>query len=117
MKRQYSKLWIGIFAVIAPVHPLQCQAPASKPSFEVASVKPSTAGDNRVGIQIQPGGRYTVTNATLKMIIVSAYNVRDYQISDGPGWITTDRWNIEGQAEEGSIPYEQDRPILPLPTL
>jgi uncharacterized protein (TIGR03435 family) len=105
---------VGI-AVIATVPPLECQAPSSKPSFEVASVKPSTAGDNRVAMRIQPGGRFIVTNATLKMIIVSAYNVRDYQISGGPGWITTDRWNIEGKAEEGSIPARTGPPDPTVP--
>jgi bla regulator protein blaR1 len=94
----------GILAVITPVRLLESQAPAGKPSFEVASVKPSSAGDNRVAIRAQPGGRYTATNATLKMVIGSAYRIRDYQISGGPSWIATDRWNIEGKAEEGSIP-------------
>jgi len=45
-----------------------------------------------------------VTNATLKMVIGVAYRVRDFQILGGPSWAGTDRWNIEGKAEEGSIP-------------
>jgi hypothetical protein len=67
----------GILAVIAPAGLLESQAPAGKPSFEVASVKPSAAGDNRVAIRAQPGGRYTVANATLKMVIGNAYRIRD----------------------------------------
>jgi uncharacterized protein (TIGR03435 family) len=94
----------GILAAITPVCLLESQAPPSKPSFEVTSVKPSAAGDNRVAMRVQPGGLYVVTNATLKMVMVSAYGVRDYQISGGPSWIATARWNIEGKAAEGSIP-------------
>jgi len=51
-----------------------------------------------------PGGRFTVTNATLKMVVGVAYRVRDFQIFGGPNWVSTDRWNIEAKAEEGSIP-------------
>jgi uncharacterized protein (TIGR03435 family) len=79
-------------------------AAQTKPSFEVATVKPSAAGDNRVAILGQPGGRMVVTNATFKMVMAMAYRVRDFQISGGPNWIATDRWNIEAKAEEGSIP-------------
>jgi uncharacterized protein (TIGR03435 family) len=33
-----------------------------------------------------------------------AYRVRDFQIIGGPSWTTSDRWNIEARAEEGSVP-------------
>jgi uncharacterized protein (TIGR03435 family) len=76
----------------------------TKPSFEAAAVKPSISGDNRVAILGQPGGRFVATNATLKMLMGVAYRVRDFQISGGPSWVATERWNIEAKAEEGSIP-------------
>jgi uncharacterized protein (TIGR03435 family) len=80
------------------------QADGTKPSFEVATVKPSGSSDNRISIMAEPGGRFRVTNATLRMVMAVAYRVRDFQISGGPAWTGTDRWNIEGKAEEGSIP-------------
>ena len=81
------------------------QQPAgTKPSFEVATIKPSTSGDNRIAILTQPGGRFVATNATLKMLMGTAWRVRDFQISGGPNWAGTDRWNIEAKAEAGSIP-------------
>src|SRR5437588_3226492 len=79
-------------------------AAQTKPSFEVATVKPSASGDNRIAILTQPGGRFVASNATLKMLMGVAYRVRDFQISGGPNWVATDRWNIEARAEEGSIP-------------
>src|SRR5437660_9036007 len=86
-------------------------AAQTKPSFEVATVKPSASADNRVAILGQPGGRFVATNASLKMLMTAAYRVRDFQISGGPNWIATDRWNIEAKAEEGSIPPRQGRLI------
>src|SRR2546425_3368714 len=80
------------------------QPTGTKPSFEVATVKPSASTDNRIAILGQPGGRFVATNATLKMLIGTAWRVRDFQISGGPGWAGTDRWNIEAKAEEGAIP-------------
>src|SRR5262249_6004640 len=39
----------------------------------------------------------------LKMLMMNAYRVRDFEIYGGPGWIDTDRWDVEAKAEEGSI--------------
>ena len=59
-------MWIGFL-----------QTPSAKePAFEVATIKPSVSGDNRVMIGGSPGGRFTVMNATLKMVIGVAYRVR-----------------------------------------
>jgi len=43
-----------------------------------------------------------------------AYNVRDFEISGGPGWINTDRWDIEAKAEgvAGRLPLDQFKPML-----
>ena len=80
------------------------QSPTPKPSFEVATVKPNAAGDNRVAIMRQPGGRFMTTNTSLRMLLGFAYGVRDFQISGGPSWVNTDRWNIEGRAKESDLP-------------
>jgi uncharacterized protein (TIGR03435 family) len=79
------------------------QAGGTKPSFEVATVKPSAAGDIRT-YGPGPGGRFIATDVTLKTVMAIAYNVREDKISGGPTWIATERWNIEAKAEEGSIP-------------
>ena len=41
---------------------------------------------------------------TFRMLMTFAYRVRDFQVIGGPNWTTSDRWNIEARAEEGSIP-------------
>jgi len=94
-------------------------AAQTKPSFEVATVKPNASGDNRIAILRQPGGRFVATGVSLKMLMGFAYGVRDFQISGGPGWIATDRWNIEARAEEASIPALEAPfdPTVPNPLL
>jgi bla regulator protein BlaR1 len=80
-----------------------CGQPAQTPlSFEVASIKPSAPDERRMFLQLQPGGGLRVTNMTFKQILAFAYDVRDFQISGGPGWITSDRYNIQAHPEHAS---------------
>src|SRR5438045_3942905 len=75
---------------------LLAQAPLK---FDIATVKPNSADDHRISIQIQPGARFTATGATLRMLMAQAYDVRDFQISGGPAWISTERFDINAKAE------------------
>jgi uncharacterized protein (TIGR03435 family) len=70
------------------------QSAVSQPTFEVASVKPSTAEDRVIGLFTYPGGRITATNYTLEMLIEESYSVQHFQISGGPRWIGDDRYSI-----------------------
>src|SRR6266568_1981456 len=111
MKLGKTLLVVVLGAAVIAI-PVFSQAPGvSKPSFEVASVKHNTSGDNRVSIMNQPGGRFVATGIPLKFLMTFAYRVRDFQISGGPDWITSDRWDIEGRAEEESIPRPTGRPV------
>ena len=69
------------------------QSGAAPPAFEVASIKPNNSGDGRVMLGNQPG-RFTATNVTLRMLIRNAYQMQDFQISGGPGWLNSDHFDI-----------------------
>ena len=75
--------------------------------FEVASIKPAAA-DSRVngGYFIAPGGRFMGVNITAARLIEQAYDVRDFQIIGEPGWLNSERYDIEGKAEGWSTPRE-----------
>jgi bla regulator protein blaR1 len=47
----------------------------------------------------QPGGGLRVERMTLRTLIGFAYDVRDFQISGGPAWISTDRFDINAKAD------------------
>jgi uncharacterized protein (TIGR03435 family) len=76
--------------------------PAATPSFDVASIKPAPPPtDGRLMIMMRGGpsdpndrGRVTWENVSLKDILRTAYDVRDYQIT-GPDWLGSTRFNIE----------------------
>src|SRR5580698_4210415 len=89
------------------------QQPAAKPSFEVATVKAADPGERNFALFFQPGGRLRATGVSLKYLTSVAYGVRDFQISGGPSWISSDRWNIEAKAEDGTVPPGRIMPGSP----
>ena len=91
---------ITLIAVIAPSAFSQTNE-ATRPSFEVATIKPNNP-DGRQMIIGRPGGRVSIVGATVKVLVATAYRVRDFQVIGGPNWINTERFDIEAKAEEGA---------------
>src|SRR5215471_17230224 len=50
----------------------------------------------RAGIR----GPVVIRGGTVRELMTQAYRVRDFQISGGPDWLVTDRWNLEAHAED-----------------
>jgi uncharacterized protein (TIGR03435 family) len=74
--------------------------PEAVPRFEVASIKASNA-DSSSSSGIQTGhGRLTAINVTLKRCIIGAYGVGPHQISGGPDWLDSDRFEITAIADQ-----------------
>ena len=70
--------------------------------FEVASVKPTP--QDRIGLtSISPygTGRFTATNVTLEVLIELAFGMRDDQIQGAPGWLSTERYDVQTKAPDG----------------
>jgi bla regulator protein blaR1 len=84
-------------------------AQALPKEFDVATIKPNGANDNRFMIRPLPGGGLSITGVPLKMLIMEAYDVRTFQVSGGPGWMNTERWDIQAKAEgvQGQLPIGQ----------
>ena len=68
---------------------------APAPMFEVASIKPNTdLTQQQSGLRRVPGGGLNATNVTVRFLIAFAYDIRDHQLSGGPAWLDTDRWDV-----------------------
>jgi uncharacterized protein (TIGR03435 family) len=76
-------------------------SPETKPSFEVASVKPNVSGEGYM--DGTPGGRFIATGVPLRMLIIEAYNVRGVQVIGGPNWMNSERWDVEGKPKAGDV--------------
>src|SRR5215831_19194508 len=80
-------------------------ASALAQTFEVASIKPSAPAPDFRGIQF-PAGRFRATGATLRTLVTFAYEVRDFQVTGGPGWMATEAFDINATAGGGATPAQ-----------
>ncbi len=82
--------------------------------FEVASIRPGDPSNNRIGVQFTPGGGIQANDVTVRMLITMAYNVQPHQVSGGPGWLDSDRYNITAKSPASAQPLtpEQTRALV-----
>jgi uncharacterized protein (TIGR03435 family) len=82
--------------------------------FDVASIKLASDGDYRVYVADNLGGRFSASGISFRLLMRYGYDVQDFQITGGPRWIGTDRWNIEAKAEgvSGRLPVEQQKRMI-----
>lgn len=74
-------------------------------AFEAASIKKSSPDRAGSGISTYPN-RIQVVNSTLKFCVEMAWNVKDFQVSGGPGWTGSDRYDIDAVAASAFKPGE-----------
>ena len=89
----------------ASTHTAQPAAPS--PGLEDPSIKPRDPATTGMHIGVAPGGVFNATNVTLKTLIQQAYDIRDFQVSGGPGWLDTQRYDIVAKGN-GSGPSEAE---------
>ena len=101
---------IAVVLLISSIIGLALKAQALPPSstgtstqlqqFEVASVKPAAPGAPGGGAYLlMPGGTFVGKNLPVKRLVMEAYGVTDFQITGGPAWIDSDRYDIDAKAE------------------
>ncbi len=84
--------------------------PAQPPSFEVASIKPNNTGSGRSSSDTGPG-RVTDINVTIGTEIQAAFGIMDFQIAGAPGWVTSDKYDL--QATTGTSKDLTDTELQP----
>jgi uncharacterized protein (TIGR03435 family) len=98
----FRKALLSVAAIALAAH---SQSPPVSTSlkFEVASLKPSEPGGRGSGVRPAPGGeRYLATNSTVKSLITVAYRIKSDEVTGGPAWIETDRYDMNAKAERPS---------------
>ena len=78
--------------------------------FEVASIKPRT-GDRAAGGTKSPD-RFVRADTTLLELIRFAFNVQDFQIEGGPGWIASARFDVNAKAAPVSVGADGMRALV-----
>lgn len=89
------------------------QAEATRPSFEVASIKLNRAGSNGQFLRFNDPSRFSTSNVPAKSLVEFAYHVQSFQISGGPSWINSARYDIQAKVDDSvasqleKVPQEQ----------
>jgi uncharacterized protein (TIGR03435 family) len=86
------------WAIPDPPRPTVRMAANADPAFEVATIKPSDP--TRPGKIFTVRGQDVITvNTTLNDLITMAFNVHTRQISGGPAWLDSDRFDVTGRPD------------------
>ncbi len=81
--------------------------------FDVASIRPNQTGSESRRATTTPGGVFTATNVSLKLLISRAYGVAEAQIRGGPGWIDAEKYDVLAKADTPlEMSREEVRPCL-----
>ena len=67
------------------------------PSFEAASIKPSTEAEGHSGWHTRKG-YMVLQNQTLRRLVAVAFDVTEERVLGGPKWMSDDRFQIEARA-------------------
>ncbi len=107
----------GIAAVAVPVGigliRAQTLPPPPTYTYEVVSIHKSSSGQQDSSIGPGAGGGLRTQNVTTMQLLTFAYKVRDYQIAGAPGWVTSERFDVnftpektEAAPHRGAAPKE-----------
>jgi uncharacterized protein (TIGR03435 family) len=84
------------------IAPLLVTATLHAQTFDAASIKRSASGNpGGTTFELLAGGTLRVRNSTLRGVIETAYDVRDFQIIGGPPWLDADRYDLLARSQPG----------------
>jgi bla regulator protein blaR1 len=120
------KILLGAAATLAFMMPISLgllnakQTPATiaqntsniSPQFETASIKPNKTGEPMEGFSIvgRPAvaiawrtEEFMATNFTLPMLLQRAYGLQGDQISGGPEWVSSEKYDVKARIDESVL--------------
>ncbi|HVO96575.1 MAG TPA: TIGR03435 family protein [Bryobacteraceae bacterium] len=86
-----------------PPPPPKLMAANASPEVEVATIKPSKP-DERFSILVNRSGILTTTDTSLSDLIKFAYDLHPRQITGGPSWAESEKFDITAKADLPGIP-------------
>lgn len=90
---------VNLLMIVGMLLPLVARVRGqSLQQFEVAVIRPNLAGSSAgTSFNVFEGGRVKITNEPVKLLIRTAFQIQNAQIAGGPGWLDTDRYDIEAK--------------------
>jgi uncharacterized protein (TIGR03435 family) len=90
----------------APQPPPKPMAADANPAFEVATIKPAKPGAVGKGFRVQ-GRQFSTINTSVSDLITFAYGVQARQVTGGPPWLETDKFDITAKPDGDGQPNDR----------
>ena len=111
-----KRIIVGSSLIVLASSVVLAQGSDTPLSFEAASLKPAEHPNsgNRIIRQMQGGpgtpdpGMYHYSNVTLKMLIIQAYNLKEFQVT-GPDWIDSQEYDLNAKLPMGATQEQAAR--------
>ena len=91
--------------------PAPTMPPSAKPEFTVATIKPSRPDAPRGGYGFR-GQDVTTTNVTVNWMIKLAYNIHARQITGGPAWLDSAKYDTVGRPDTPGQPSRDQMKLM-----
>jgi uncharacterized protein (TIGR03435 family) len=86
-----------------PPPPVVPMAADATPTFEVATIKPSKPDAPGKAFQLR-GRNFSTLNTTLTDLITFAYDLQPRQVTGGPAWMETDKYDLAAVPDKPGAP-------------
>jgi uncharacterized protein (TIGR03435 family) len=103
------KRTLVVSVIVLGTYIASAQTGTASSGFEVASIRPSDPASGAPHLGMSPSGVFTAKSVTVKALVRQAYDLKDFQISGGPGWIDTDQYDIVAKGNSESLSEDQIR--------
>ena len=91
--------------------PAPMMSASAKPEFTVATIKPSRPDAPRGGYGFR-GQDVTTTNVTVNWMIKLAYNMHVHQITGGPAWLDSAKYDMVGRPDTPGQPSRDQMKLM-----
>jgi uncharacterized protein (TIGR03435 family) len=99
------------WAIPEPPKPLKPMAADANPVFAVATIKPSNPNLPGRGFRVQPG-QFSTFNTPLSALITFAYDLQSKQVTGGPSWLDSEKYDIVARPDGEGQPNEKQWKIM-----
>jgi uncharacterized protein (TIGR03435 family) len=89
----------------APVR-MEPMAANVAPAFDVVTIKPANPNAQGKGFLVR-GRTFSTVNTSLNDLVTFAYGVHAKQVTDGPAWSESEKYDVSGQPDAPGVPNEK----------
>ncbi len=87
----------------SPATPPSADASPDLPKYDVATIKPTSGSDGRIAFMFVPDG-ISLSGVPVQMLLREAFHVEDDHILGAPGWVKTNRWDVQAKVAPEDAP-------------